>query len=123
MLPQGRRSVASPRVTRTAECVPAPSTVSPTAAGPHRRRWSGSAAGRGAGPLPAPTTSGVPTGRRPKASCGQNATTASEYSPMVTEKRVLDSAASDASGVTRGDLRFGGGSGSGSGGKEPGQVV
>src|SRR5688572_26187694 len=104
MLPQGSRSVASPRVTRTPACATAPSAVSTTATAPHRRPCdSPPAPSAAAGPLPAPTSAG----RRPKANCAQNATTASEYSATLAEKRLSDRAAREGSGVTREDLRFG----------------
>src|SRR6476469_2221923 len=110
MLPQGSRPVASPRVTSTPTWVSAPSTATDTAIWPQRRLCAGSASsgdsGTAGAPAPAPTSSGVRAGRRPKASRAQNARTATEYSATLIENNRSDSAASDGSGVTRGDLRF-----------------
>src|SRR3954447_26343456 len=106
MLPQGSRSVARPRVTSTPAWVRTPTTVRPIATSPQRRPCRLSAAGSSAPGVgaPAPTSSGVRAGRRPKASWAQKATTASEYSATVIEKRLSDRADSE-SGVTWSVLR------------------
>ena len=73
MLPHGSRSVASPRVSRTAACDSAPSPVRAAPPDP----TGGPAAYRPAAPLRAPPPAATSTGQRPKASWAQNATTAS----------------------------------------------
>src|SRR3954452_2717557 len=123
MLPHGSRSVARPRVTSTPAWARTPSPVRTMATRPHRRPAADSraaadsrpadsraaadsgAAGTPAG-APAATSSREWTGRRPNASCAQNATTATEYSATLVEKSESDRADSD-SGCTRGGLRSG----------------
>src|SRR3954453_17054323 len=111
MLPQGSRSVASPRVTRTAAWVSAPRIVRAIAAMPHRCPVAGSAAdpspansstsdSTSGAPPPAATRAGAEAARRPKASWAQKATTASEYSATLIEKKLSDRADSVGS-VTR----------------------
>src|SRR3954469_22780887 len=112
MLPQGNRSVASPRVTRTAAWVSAPRIVRAIAARPHRCPVAGSAADpspansstsdspTSGAPPPAATRAGAEAARRPKANWAQNATTASEYSATLIEKKLSDRADSVGS-VTR----------------------
>src|SRR6478609_2300096 len=114
MLPQGSRPTDRPRATRTPMWVSAPSAVTATPSRPHRRLDAGSGATSpgpcgGSGTPPAATSSccGTADVRRPNASCAQKASTATEYSATLIEKRWSESAERFGSGVTRSNLRCG----------------